>query len=264
MNIQNLWLKNLFVPEKMNIFIKIKKLIHHNFLPQNIGHTIIETTAVVVWMVSTIIFYVVIGTVFPELEILQLDNSISIIATYFVGDGLMYALLYRNLHELGPEIENGKIENYLLLPTNLMKYLGFRNIQFASLIQVPIAILILLFWGNFTIITLLLWFGSMLIGFYLTYNIWLIISAISFWFKSEGQASTMYEEVIQIGLFPLQIYLGFKLFWPFLPLAFVASGGFEVLNNGSLWIIGVQIGILVVAVLLRRLLWKMGLRKFRR
>jgi ABC-type uncharacterized transport system permease subunit len=248
----------------MNLFTKVKKLIRHNFLPQNIGHTMVETTAVGVWMLSTMAFYVVIGTIFPDLEVLQLDNAISIIATYFVGDGLMYAFLYRNLHELGPEIEKGKIENYLLLPTNLMKYLGFRNIQFASMIQIPVAILMLLIWGNFTLLTLLLWFGSMLIGFYLTYNIWLIISAISFWFKSYGQASTMYEEVIQIGLFPLQIYLGFKLFWPFLPLAFVASGGFEVLINGSLWVIGVQIGILFIAVLLRMLLWNMGLRKFRR
>jgi len=248
----------------MSIFVKIQRLIRHNFLSQNIGHTIIETTAVVVWMGSTIVFYIIMGNIFPELEILQLDNAISIIATYFVGDGLMYAFLYRNLHDLGPEIEKGKIENYLLLPTNLMKYLGFRNIQFASMIQVPVAILILLIWGNFTLISFLLWFGSMLIGFYITYNIWLIISALSFWIKSEGQASTMYEEIVQIGLFPLQIYLGFKLFWPFLPIAFVASGGFEVLSNGSLWVIGVQIIILAVVMLLRSLLWNIGLKKFRK
>ena len=248
----------------MNLFGKIQKTVRHNFLPQNVAHTLVESSAVFIWMGSTIVFYYVVGKIFPQLEFLQFENAIAIIATYFVGDGLMFGLLYRNLQKLGTEIEQGKVENFLLLPTNTMKYIGFRNIQFASLIQIPIALAMLLIWGEFTFLNLAFWMVSMVVGFYLAYNFWMIFSFISFWYKVGDQTTVMYEELVQMGLFPLKIYLAFKLFWPLLPIAFIASGGYEVLSEGTYWVIGVQAGILLLAVLLRNILWSLGLRRFRR
>lgn len=250
--------------EQENMIIEgLKKTIQHNLKKQNILNTLMEISAVIIWMVSTFVFYIVLGRLFPELDLLNNKFTVAIIGSYFISDGMMFSFLYRNIYNLHSEITEGKIENYLLLPTNTVKYISFRKIQFSSLIQVPIALLIVIIAGQYSVISLLVWLISLIIGFFMNYNFWFLANILSFWFKIGDKASIMYEEIIQMSMFPIYIFLGFKLFFPLLPVAFVASGGAPILMNNEYWIVWVQLIILLAISLLRVLLWNRGLKGIR-
>jgi len=247
----------------MKIVHALKTLIRQNFKKQNIGTTVIEVIAVIIWMGSTLIFYLVISDIFSDFHLFTKSYVITIVATYFVSDGLIFSLLYRNVGHLSNDIETRKLEHFLLLPTNMIKHISFRNIQFASMIQVPIALVMLFLWGNFSLTAFLMWTISIILGLYIAYNIWLIIIASSFWVKTNGHASIMYEELLQMGLFPLNIYLSFKLFWPLLPIALITSGGALVLSDNKYWILVVQGILLIIVILLRKFIWGLGVKRYR-
>jgi ABC-type uncharacterized transport system permease subunit len=245
------------------IFEKIQKTIKHNFKKQNLPHTLLEVGAVFVWMSSIFVFYYIMSQLFAEIEIFSRDKIIAIVATYFLSDGLIYAFLYRNIHNLGKSIESGKIHQYILLPVNFIKYLSNRNVQFASMIQIPIALFLVIFIQQLTAVNVILWIISIFTGFLIAKELWLILSGLSFWIKLEDTGSILFDELTQTSLFPLKIFRSFNLFYIFLPFTYIAAGGSKVLTEGNpQYIIGQGI-VLVCCCLLRRILWKLGIRKSR-
>jgi ABC-type uncharacterized transport system permease subunit len=247
-----------------SIAIKIQKLIKHNFHPDNIGLTITEISAVLVWMVSTLVFYVMLNQSFPAEPLFQWKNSITVICTYFVVDGLTFGILYRNFQSLALTIENKELDNFLLLPVNLKQYLSFRNMQFSSLIQVPVAIIAFLIFGNYTLITFILWVFTLILGFIISYELWFLFISISFWFKSDNRLTNLWEELSAIGMFPAQVYIVTKsilFFYPFLAFASLPAAYF--INNQSLYFVGIQIVIIIVLSLLNRILLSLGVRTYR-
>lgn len=244
---------------------KIIKTFRHNFLPENRSTTVIELIAVLVWMGSTFVFYYVLGQVVPELDFLKDSGGLNIIASYFVVDGLIYSLLFRNLHDLGKSIEDGKFGEYLLIPTDTIQYVSFRNIQFSSMIQVPIAFEMLILFGEFHLLSFIFWIFSITLGFIIAYQVWLLMSYLSFWYKAGNFISIIYEELTIIGMFPLKIFLSSTSFLIFGPFLLIASGGGDVLNGnlGGMFVL-VQLLIVSILYLVERIVFVVGVSYFRR
>lgn len=246
------------------MFDKINKLIKHNFHPDNIGLTITELVAVLIWMISTLVFYVVLNQTFPDVELFQWNNSLILIASYFIVDGLTFGILYRNLESLAVDIEEKKIDNILLFPVNLKKFLSFRRFQFSSLIQIPISVIAFLFFGDYTLIGLFYWILTLILGFIISYQLWFFIILQSFWFKSENRLTNLFEEISAIGMFPANIYIftkSFLFFYPFLLLSSLPT--YDFVNNTSLNLMIIQFIVIVILIILNKVLLNLGGKVYR-
>jgi ABC-type uncharacterized transport system permease subunit len=246
------------------MFEKLQKVIRHNFHPDNIAQTITELVAVIVWMVSTLVFYLVLSDSFPNEPIFQWNNSIAVIASYFVVDGLTYGILYRNFQSLAVNIEERLIDNFLLFPVDLKQFLTLRKLQFSSLIQVPIAIIAYLILGNFTLLEFALWIVTLVLGFFISYQLWFFLISLSFWFKSNNRLTNLFEEVSTIGMFPASVYLITKsiiFFYPFLLLSSLPAQAF--ITNQSLYMILTQSILILVLSLVNRLVLQLGVKTYR-
>lgn len=244
---------------------KLAKLVRQNLLPQNRAVTFLEITAVFIWMSSTAVFYLILNDVYEGVEIFAVRNVLLYVASYFVVDGLMFGLLFRNLSELAIKIEGRGIDGAILLPGNTINFLSFRSFQLSSLVQIPIALLIVFLFVKMPVVSFILWVVTLVLGFVLAYLLWIDAIFVSFWVKNENKLTMVVEELAQIGVFPMQVYLNSFVIFFFGPFLLISSASaYSVLmgNQGVIWV--VQVCAIVVLFLLRQLLFNLGIKRYRR
>lgn len=225
----------------------LKKTTRHNFLPENWVNTIIEIAAVIVWMLSSLLFYLGMFTLFPQIGPWNKSNMVLIIASFFITDGLTYSLLERNLHHLAEQIEDRALEPTLLRPGSFRKYVGFRKTQFSSMIQIPVSLGMLIFLYRDWSWQVLPWMVSLILGFFIIYHLWYCFDLLTFWFKIGRQVYPVLNELSGMGQFPYITFVSSKLFlvfFPFLAVAALPAQGL-VINNMT----GVLISQLLLLVL---------------
>lgn len=246
------------------IFNKIYKSFRQNLLPGNYLDTIREVVAVLIWMLSTYMFYIILKQAFPQLAELYSANLVIIVSSYFIVDGLIYSLLYRNLHLLGQQICNRQIDHIILFPTSFQSYTSFRNIQLSSLIQIPIAILLVTFLFKPSLFELFFWFISLVIGFFIAYFFWYFLNLIAFWLNVGDKTSLLFEELSIIGMFPLQPFLNLKTVWLFFPFLTLASfSAYGLISHQLLKPILQQLILLFILFFLCKTIEFYGIKKYR-
>lgn len=243
---------------------RLKKLIRHNFLPENRLDSIKEIIACLIWMASTAMFYFIMQDIFPDMDFWKGQNLIAIVASFFVVDGLLYGFLYRSLFELTEQIENHKIDHILLFPIKFQNYASFRKPQFSSLIQIPTSIILLILFMDVSILEFLLWFTSLIIGYLIAYYVWYILTLLSFWLKIGEKATFVFEELGIVSMFPALPFISSKLFivfFPFLTIACYSAVGLLDGNWTKVYLL--QIPTLLIAVILAQIMQHFGLQKYR-
>ncbi|MDD3646875.1 MAG: ABC-2 family transporter protein [Candidatus Dojkabacteria bacterium] len=246
------------------LLTRIKKLIRQNFLPENRVQTISEIIAVLVWMASTVIFYYVLQDIFPEQEFWKGANFASIIASFFIVDGLLFSFLFRNLFELSEQIESRKIDQRLLMPVGFKSYSGFRKMQFSSLIQIPVSIVLIILTIRSPIPGFLFWTGSLIIGYLIAYHLWYILSLLSFWIKIGEKSTFLFEEFSLISMFPAAPFIASKLYFFFFPfLTFASFSAKGLLEGGWERIYIMQSAVLLVFVFTAKILEYLGIKRYR-
>ncbi|KKT78137.1 MAG: hypothetical protein UW73_C0006G0019 [Microgenomates group bacterium GW2011_GWB1_44_8] len=211
----------------------IRKTVRHNFLPENRVNTVIEVAAVVVWMLSALLFYLGMFRLFPQIGPWNKGNMVLIIASFFITDGLTYSLLERNLHHLAEQIEDRNLDTTLLRPGSFRKYVGFRRTQFSSMVQIPIALLMLTFLYHDWSWQVLLWIVSLVFGFFIIYHLWYCFDLLTLWFKLGRQVYPVLNELTGMGQFPYITFMSSKLvllFFPFLAVAALPAHGMVTQN----------------------------------
>jgi len=215
-------------------------------------------------MVSTVMFYYVLQDIFPEQEFWRGANFASIIASFFIVDGLLFSFLFRNLFELSDQIESQGIDQRLLLPVGFRSYSSFRRMQFSSLIQIPVSIILVILILPISIPSFLLWTGSLIIGFLIAYHLWYIFSLLSFWIKIGEKSTFLFEEFSLICMFPAAPFIAselFVFFFPFLTFASFSARG--LLEGGWGRVYMMQGATLIVFVIIAKILEYLGLRRYR-
>ena len=240
-----------------------RRLIKHNFQPDNRTETIIEIIAVLFWMSTSVLFYWFLFWRIPAIEPWNQTNILLLIASYFIVDGLTYGILYRNLSVFNAMVKNRSLENILLLPVNFRRHVSFRLVQFASLIQVPLSLILYFIFRPSLDLTVLLWIMALVFGFIISYLLWFLICLTSFWLDITERLTIISEELFSVGLFPVTIFLGTKLF----PVAFVylltaSYPAQALLENRLPQIILLQLLFIFFLNLLVSFVQKQGIKKY--
>jgi len=199
------------------------------------------------------------------------DGVLLLFATFHIVDFLMSITFQRNLSfSLPRKVQSGDLDMRIILPSNLLFFLSFEDLDlmdFFSFIPTLGFLGYVLYrldfafsWTQLVTYALLL-FSALVFLF----AVILIIGTISFWTTQAYGMARIFDDLLKIGRYPLDIFQGFwkVAFIYFLPLVVIAQIPSQVLL-GILSVKFVLYSFCVAGVSLVVALnfWKMGIRNY--
>jgi ABC-2 type transport system permease protein len=199
------------------------------------------------------------------------DQVLLLFATFHVVDFLMSITFHRNLAYLLPQkIHSGELDARMLLPVNLLFLSSLERIDLMDLASFLPTLgflgyvlhrLEFSFTGAQALVYLLLLANALAFLFAAV----LAIAALSFWTTRSSGLARIFDSLLKVGRYPLDIFEGLwkSVFLYILPLAFIAQLPSEALL-GALSPRGVLLATLLTGCLLGLALrlWKAGLKRY--
>jgi ABC-2 type transport system permease protein len=199
------------------------------------------------------------------------DQVLLLFATFHVVDFLMSITFHRNLAFYLPQkVHSGDFDARMLLPVNLLFLSSLERIElidFASFLPTlgflgyVLYRLEFAFTGGQLLVYLILLSNALLFLFAAV----LAIASLSFWTTRSGGLARIFDSLLKVGRYPIEIFEGFwrSVFLYILPLALIAQLPSEALL-GILSPRAVLVATAVTAFLLglSLLLWRAGLRQY--
>ncbi len=239
----------------------------------------------IMWRVRTIFWFLTVY--FFWLAVYSKNSSIynydrSLMFTYIVGSAFLHSLIFASKSvNIGVEIANGDLNNYLLKPINYLKNWFTKdladkllNVIFFILELLLIMLILkppLIFPSSFLQISLFIL--SILLAMVLYFFFSFIVSTFAFWYPEHNNWPLRWVVIVIIGflagdslpldIFPKPIFHIFKLlpfsYMTFYPLQLYLGrlSGSQIINMFMAMIIW-----LFVFIVLSRFIWKKGLKKY--
>ncbi len=159
------------------------------------------------------------------------DQVLLLFATFHVVDYLMSITFHRNLAFYLPRrVQTGELDGVMLLPAPLLFFISFEEVDMIDFFSFLPGLLFLLYAGyrldfafsGFQVLAYILFVGSALL---FLYAVVLIIATTSFWTTQSFGLAIIFDNLLRIGRYPLDIFEGFwkTIFIYFLPLVLVAQ-----------------------------------------
>ncbi len=195
-----------------------------------------------------------------------------LIATFFVDT--LFMMLFDGAGYLKEHIRTGSLDFILLRPVNSQFLISFRYIRSYTIISFIILLVILvnvlqLFHPNsLSIINLLLFFISLMLGVTIWYCIEFIMSCLTFYFRDFRTGGWLAHEIMKFSMRPDSIYTGLvrKILFTILPMALVASVPSRILlygiNTNNFKYLITQIIVVILLFILTRVFWNNGMKKY--
>ncbi len=197
------------------------------------------------------------------------DVRIFLVIT-FIADTVYMMFFSGNLFNLNKLIVSGDLDFALIKPVNGQFMVSFRYVKSYAIISLAILGLLLssLISQNphdISILNLLLFFFSFILGQTIWYSLDFMIGCLTFWFKNFTVGGWLGHELFKFAERPDSIYTGVlrKSLFSILPMALVSSVPARLLIYGPGWdFLYWQIFVSVIFLLLTRIVWKAGIKKY--
>lgn len=199
------------------------------------------------------------------------DQVLLLFATFHVVDFLMSITFHRNLAFYLPQkVHSGDFDARMLLPINLLFLSSFERIElidFASFLPTlgflgyVLNRLEFSFTGGQFLVYLILLANALLFLFAAV----LAIASLSFWTTQSSGLARIFDSLLKVGRYPIEIFEGFwrSVFLYILPLVLIAQLPSEallgVLSPRAVLVTTAMTGFLLALALL---LWRAGLKKY--
>jgi ABC-2 type transport system permease protein len=199
------------------------------------------------------------------------DQVLLLFATFHVVDFLMSITFHRNLAFYLPlKVYTGEFDSRMLLPVNLLFLSSLERIElidFASFLPTLAFLGYVLYrlefdftGGQFAVYLVLL--ANALVFLFAAV---LAIASLSFWTTRSNGLARIFDSLLKVGRYPLEIFEGFwkSVFLYILPLVFIAQFPSEALLGVlSVRAVLVATGITGFLLALSLRLWKAGLNRY--
>jgi ABC-2 type transport system permease protein len=199
------------------------------------------------------------------------NQILLLFATFHIVDYLMSITFHRNLaFQLPQLIRTGQLDSRILMPVNLLFLLSFESIDFMDFVSfLPSAgflgYVLYQFEFAFSWHQVLAYALLLINALFFLFSIVLIIATISFWTTQSQGLARIFDNVLKVGRYPLDIFEGFLkiVLVYFLPLVFIAQIPSQALLgllafSSILNAVVVTFAFLVFAILL----WRVGLKNY--
>ena len=231
-------------------------------------HFFLMITGKVVRMALLFFFFQAVFLQVDRLGAWTFDQVLLLFATFHLVDYLISITFQRNLAFMLPRrIQTGELDSRMLLPVNLLFMCSLEELDLMDFFSALPALAFLVYvldrlgfaftWGQ-----ALAYLALMANAMVFLFSVVLIVSAISFWTVQSYGLSRVFDNLMKIGRYPLDIFEGFwkVVFVYFLPLVLIAQVPSQALlatltPGFAVFGCGVTIGFLAVALFL----WRRGL-----
>jgi ABC-2 type transport system permease protein len=199
------------------------------------------------------------------------NGVLLLFATFHIVDFLMSITFHRNLaFALPRRIQTGELDRRMILPVNLLFLTSFEQmdlVDFFSFLP-SLGFLGYVFYrlefdfSWFQVVTYVFLMANALV---FLFSIVLLIASISFWTTQSYGMARIFDNLLKIGRYPLDIFEGFwkVVFIYFLPLVIIAQLPAQALLQALSWkFIIFAFGISSVFLVLALRSWRMGLRNY--
>ncbi len=199
------------------------------------------------------------------------DQVLLLFATFHVVDFLMSITFHRNLAFYLPQkVHSGEFDARMILPVNLLFLSSLERIElidFASFLPTLGFLGYVLARPEFSFtagqcLAYLVLLGNALAFLFAAV---LAIASLSFWTTQSGGLARIFDSLLKVGRYPIEIFEGFwkSIFLYVLPLVLVAQVPSEallgILSPGAVLVAAAGTGVLVALALL---LWRAGLYRY--
>jgi ABC-2 type transport system permease protein len=199
------------------------------------------------------------------------DQVLLLFATFHIVDFLMSITFHRNLsYRLPSKIQSGELDENMMLPVRLLFLAAFQEmdvIDFFSFLP-SLAFLGYVFYrldfafSGIQALSYLLLLGNALV---FLFAMVLMIATISFWTTQSYGLARIFDNLLKVARYPLDIFQGFwkTVFVYFLPLVLVAQMPAQALLQAlSPWFVLGAFGVSLFFLVLALEFWKVGVRNY--
>lgn len=204
----------------------------------------------------------------------------SMMITYIISARFINIILLPNFFfDVTSEIQNGSLTTYLSKPLSYLSFWFFRTLGSKSknLLFILIPMIVLSVYlninviGNINTFQLMLFLIALIFAYIIYFQIFMVISLMSFWFydiSSWFYTLMLTIELLAGTIIPVSLFPAFmKNFMYLLPFKYLVDFPVETLigkldSNTVISGLAWQVVWVLILLVLLKLLWKVGIRKF--
>lgn len=198
-------------------------------------------------------------------------HMIIFIGTFTILDGLYMTTYFFGVLSISEKIRNGGLDIYITKPVNTLFLISFENMNIGSILIVVPGI-IMVAYGTLKLgieisaMKVLGYIFLLLVMYMIMYNLMVILRCCSFWFTKVDNINKLENELVNFSFrVPGIMYKGIAkvIFYLILPYGLVATIPTEFFT-GMMSITGwiISISVCIAFTLLRRMIWKKGLKRY--
>jgi ABC-2 type transport system permease protein len=199
------------------------------------------------------------------------DQVLLLFATFHVVDYLMSITFHRNLASSLPgKIQTGDLDARMLLPANLLFFVSFESLDLADFFSFlpSLAFLAYVFYRldfAFSWTQVVCYLALLINALGFLYAMMLIIATTAFWTTQAYGLGRMFDNLMKIGRYPLDIFEGFArvIFIYVFPLIFIAQLPSEaLLKTLAPGFVLFAFGFTGLSAAAALAFWRLGLRNY--
>jgi len=199
------------------------------------------------------------------------DHVLLLFATFHIVDYVMSVTFQRNLAFFLPRrIQMGELDDRMILPVNLLFLSSFEQLDLQDFFSfIPslgfLGYVLYRLELSFSWMQAVTYILLVLNALVFLFSITLIIATISFWTTQSYGLARIFDNLLKIGRYPLDIFEGFwrVLFIYFLPLVLIAQVPSQaLLKSLSSWFALFAFSVTGVLLIFALSFWRIGLRNY--
>jgi ABC-2 type transport system permease protein len=199
------------------------------------------------------------------------DQVLLLFATFHIVDFLMSITFQRNLSFHLPRlIQTGELDSRMVLPMNLLFFISFEDIDLMDFFSFlpSLGFLGYVFYRigfNFSWYQGVAYVLLLVNALFFLFAVVLIISTVSFWTTQSYGMARIFDNLLKIGRYPLDIFEGFwkVVFIYFLPLILVAQIPAQaLLQTLSFKFILFAFSVTLILLMVALSFWEVGLKNY--
>jgi ABC-2 type transport system permease protein len=234
-------------------------------------HFVMMIVGKVIRMALLFFFFQAIFLKVDRIGLWSYDQVLLLFATFQCVDYLMSITFQRNLSfHLPRRIQTGELDSRLLLPANTLFFIAFEEVDLLDFFSfIPslgfLGYVLYRLDFNFTCLQALTYVLLLANALVFLFAVVLMIGTISFWTTQSYGLARIFDNVMKISRYPLDILNGFWkiVFVYFLPLILVAQlPAQSLLQHISLTTVCFAVGVSGIFMLFALKFWKVGLKSY--
>ena len=254
--------------------LRVLGALFRNNLQQELAYrvdTVVNILTSIMWLIWELIGLSIIFSNTNNIAGWRLGDVLALLGVFKLINTFMQSIVWPNTEKFNQGIREGTLDYTFLLPVNSQFLVSFSRIVIWNAWNLILGvglIVVGLFGLNSEIpslISVLTFLWLTISGGAIIYSLWIALIALTFWFTKFDNNVTLMQALMDTGRFPSIVYPPWlRVIITFvIPIAVATTIPLQALRGElSWWQIALALAAGVIAVMLSRLVWRAGVKRY--